>query len=324
MLDGLVAADMDVFRREHFRKFCKNTLDKIVRFFFSRAKYFAVDSEFRGHFHGLFAAPELGIRRNRSAGMSRYIELGNYRDKSFFCKLDDVFYLFLGVKTAVGFLIAAGFTAHRTVLGKARVFVNLNAPALIVGQMPMEHVEFKKRNCLDILFHDFDREKVSDGVEHISAVRKTRLVVDFATRNLRRFRLFVKRRKDQLFQRLRAVKKPAFAFCGHLDAVFADNKRIRFGRTVGAVGREFYILARTPSDTAGFQKRRNRIPDVFIVAEKPCFCVEQETAVFFCKFFRTRNNSHSHPPPSIIPQNAAKSMFNGQFLARVRQCKHII
>lgn len=84
--------------------------------------------------------------------MSRYIELGNYRDKSFFCKLNDVFYLFLGVKTAVGFLVAAGFTAHRTVLGKARVFVNLNAPALIVGQMPMEHVEFKERNCLDILF----------------------------------------------------------------------------------------------------------------------------------------------------------------------------
>lgn len=128
--------------------------------------------------------------------MSRYIELGNYRDKSFFCKLDNVFYLFLGVKTAVGFLVAACFTAHRAVLGKARVFVNLNAPALIVGQMPVEHVEFKERNCLDILFHDFDREKVSDGVEHISAVRKTRLVVDFATRNLRRFRLFVKRRKD--------------------------------------------------------------------------------------------------------------------------------
>lgn len=91
--------------------------------------------------------------------MSRYIELGNYRDESFFCKLDDVFNLFLGVKTAVGFLVAAGFTAHRTVLGKARIFVNLNAPALIVGQMPMEHVEFKERNCLDILFHDFDREK---------------------------------------------------------------------------------------------------------------------------------------------------------------------
>lgn len=104
---------------------------------------------------------------------------------------DDLADLLLRVEPAVGFavvnalfvLVVASDERFRTPgpdLGEQRIFFDLDPPALIVGQMPVEFVDLVQREDVDVGLHVLDREEMAADVEHRPAVGERGLVADDA------------------------------------------------------------------------------------------------------------------------------------------------
>src|ERR1700676_1725025 len=80
---------------------------------------------------------------------------------------NDVAHFVLGVIAAIA--RAVGFDAPRTQGGEARIFADLEPPPLIVGQVPMQHVELVPRHPVDHGAYERRRLKVPRGIEHQAA-----------------------------------------------------------------------------------------------------------------------------------------------------------
>ena len=132
-------------------------------------------------------AAKFRIRRERGGRMARQLDLGDRGNVSLPGILHDIFYLFLGIKTldrdAVPDIrreVAAlnGFRAFRADSGQSRIFFDLDPPALVIGEMPLEIVEFIPRQQIDIFFDKRHGHKMPRGIEEHSAIVKTRFVRD--------------------------------------------------------------------------------------------------------------------------------------------------
>ena len=69
-------------------------------------------------------------------------------------------------------------TANRTYLGESGVFLNLDSPTLIVGQVKVEAVELELSHLIDELQYKVFGHEVAANVEHSTAVRKAGGIVD--------------------------------------------------------------------------------------------------------------------------------------------------
>src|SRR5712671_3038449 len=82
--------------------------------------------------------------------------------------------ILLGVK-------AAGSAANlrkRSDSSQLGTRVDLNSPALIVGQMKVKHIELVERHQIDVLLDFLDREKVARRIDHRAAPSEARAVND--------------------------------------------------------------------------------------------------------------------------------------------------
>ena len=119
-------------------------------------------------------AVEFWVGAEGGVGVTRHVDLWHDRD---------VFRGGIGDNFAVvGFGIeATPATVHlraRTDLGQRRPRVDLQPPALIVGEVQVKVVEFEHRDVVDVPFDVWHRKEVAGDVEHGSAVLETRKVVD--------------------------------------------------------------------------------------------------------------------------------------------------
>ena len=71
-----------------------------------------------------------------------------------------------------------GGTPHRAYFGQLRVFFYLSAPALIICEMPVEHIHLKQRGGINHFFQIRDGEKMAGAVNHKGTIRVGRLVTD--------------------------------------------------------------------------------------------------------------------------------------------------
>ena len=67
--------------------------------------------------------------------------------------------------------------------------VDLDAPALVVGEVQVQHVELVEREQVDVLLHLVDGEEVARDVEHRAAPGEARMIGDAARRDRPRGRL---------------------------------------------------------------------------------------------------------------------------------------
>ena len=65
-----------------------------------------------------------------------------------------------------------------THLGQLGIFGNLNAPTLVIGQVPVQAVHFVERHDVEDALHLSFVEEVTSNVEHISAIRQEGFVFD--------------------------------------------------------------------------------------------------------------------------------------------------
>ena len=175
---NLVAADVDVLRREKLAHFVKNLFVEFVGLRVRRADDFPENARLRGGaatFDLLLAfAVELGIDRDDRVGMPRHFNLGHDRDVALRSVIENLADLRLRVEErAVGLAVvpppaAAPFPrrwAPGAVLRKIWIGVDLDAPALVVGEVPVQHVHFVERHLVEKALDLVDAEEVAAFVE---------------------------------------------------------------------------------------------------------------------------------------------------------------
>ncbi len=74
--------------------------------------------------------------------------------------------------------------AHRTDLGKAGVFFDLNPPTLVFGKVPVEHIEFLQSHQIEGLQDGFHALEVTAFIQHETPPLKTRPVRDDLGRDI--------------------------------------------------------------------------------------------------------------------------------------------
>src|SRR5205814_3356146 len=101
----------------------------------------------------------------------------------------------------VAFRAAAGVAddrllAPRAHLGELGVLLDLEPPALVLGEVPVECVELERGEEIDVPLDEFYREEVAPDIEMQSPIAKARRIVDARCGDGRR------RRRDELPQGL--------------------------------------------------------------------------------------------------------------------------
>ena len=176
------------------------------------------------------AEPRIGGQRRQP--VPGHLDFGNHLDMPLCGVADDLADLLLRVELAVGFavvnalfvLVVASDERFRTPgpdLGEQRIFFDLDPPALIVGQMPVEFVDLVQREDVDVGLHVLDREEMAADVEHRPAVGERGLVADDAGGNLSS--------GDQLLEAAKPVQHRLGRRCRDRYALSADFQKVLFG-----------------------------------------------------------------------------------------------
>ena len=121
--------------------------------------------------------------------MSGQVYFRNYRNVTFLCIFHDFFRFFLGEETTIRrivILLCVSSDYRTTALGtyfrKFRILLNLDTPALIVRQVPVESIHVVQCQQVYILLHEFFWEEMTSYVEVHTAVTETRFVLNFPCR----------------------------------------------------------------------------------------------------------------------------------------------
>ena len=187
---GLVASDMDVFRREKLHNFGKHILHKSIYLFvadtkFSRRIRFARTAQLRiADEHGV------GMRREFDLGNDRNVPLGGVgHDLTdvLFCEISAV-----SARSSLGKIatvvpvppcIPIPLRAECPFGGEPRIFVDPDAPTTVIGQMEMEYVEFVAGHFVQHLQHLTFRKEMPRYIHVHAPVGKPGPVADPYARN---------------------------------------------------------------------------------------------------------------------------------------------
>ena len=218
---------MDVFRREKADDLFQHPLDEFEGRLLADAEHPVVDIPGLAHLVLFARAAEPRIGGQRAHGMSGEFDLGDHRDKTLRGVVHDVADLVLRIVTAIGrfvelavFVVLAArvaadqrTAAYGTHLGQFRVFLNLDTPSLVVGQVPVEHVELMQGHDIERLLHFVDREEMAADVEHHAPVAQARFVLDRHDGQLHGPHVgrTVSRSGDQLAEGLHRIERPGCA-----------------------------------------------------------------------------------------------------------------
>ena len=137
------------------------------------------------HLIGTAGTAQLGIAGQRCQHVSRHVDLGNHGDVALLGIGHDVARLLLCVVAAVRRLVVqVGIGAHhgarslRADGGELGIAFDLDAPALIVGQVPVKHVHVVQRQQVDEFLDEVHPPEVSRAVQVHAAIAESWCVGD--------------------------------------------------------------------------------------------------------------------------------------------------
>jgi len=125
---------------------------------------------------GAASAGELRIGREGSHAVARHFDLGDDIDKAVSGVGDHFLDLLLGVESSVA--AAIGLGAPGADFGQARVFFDLDAPALVFSEVPVQAVHLVERHPVDDPLHIGHAVKVAPDVDVDPAPAEMGLVND--------------------------------------------------------------------------------------------------------------------------------------------------
>ena len=264
----LVAADVDIVVGEHLGDVAQDAFEEVDGLVLADVQHVGADAARNAHGVGFrWVAAELRICRHDGHHVAGHVDFGDDFDVALLGVGHDFAQVVERVVAAAAvFRIVVERGAVRGVValhraradgshgGQFRIFGNFDAPALVVGQVPVEAVELVDGSCVEQFLHLFLVEEVAAHVEHKSAIRHQRLVGDFNLRKrpvLARFQLFsIDGGRHQLAQRLQGVEESAKIGGLHLNAVARDAERVAL-RRARVIDREAQMLLRGSFRTVG-------------------------------------------------------------------------
>src|SRR5690349_3109848 len=113
--------------------------------------------------------------------MAGHLDLRHNGDEAIARVRDDLPYIVLRVEASVTLVVEnvrggitlrpsdEGSIAPCADLGEPRILLDLDAPALVVGEMPVECVHLMKREEIDVLLHELLRHEMARDIEVRSA-----------------------------------------------------------------------------------------------------------------------------------------------------------
>ncbi len=178
-----VTTDMDVGGWEQAQHFVQHVLQEGEGGFLPGAVNIGEDAEAGGHLERAACAGEFGVGCQCGGAVTGNLDLWHNGDVTFGCVSYDFTDIILCVKAAmrqavVLFLAEGGdrSRAVRTDFRQSRVFLDLDTPALVFGQMPVEHVQFLKGHQVEQQPDGLLAVEVAAFIKHEAAPGKARFV----------------------------------------------------------------------------------------------------------------------------------------------------
>ena len=246
LLRALVAANVDERAREQLQDLVQHLLQEREGGVPPGAQHVALDAPGGGHLVAGAGAAQFRVAGQRRLCVAGHLDLRHHRHAAFGGVGHHPAHLRLGVVAGAGGAVGARAVvrqgsggAPRTDLGEPRAGADLDPPALVVGQMPVQRVVLVQRHQVDQLLDERHREKVARHVEVQAAPGKPRMVdnvdgrqrggrVRFAGAGVRR-----RRPSQKLAQRLRAPQHAARRGAGDRGAARGYRERVAFVVQVG-------------------------------------------------------------------------------------------
>ena len=190
---------MEIRVRENGTQFCYDVLCKLYGLGIGNIKDIGTDASVYPHLRSAVGmATVLRVCCQCGNEMSGHVHLGKDIDMSFGCVTDNVLHLLLGIVErsvlAVGLCTLAGPVclavlynlgdgsivtafAFCTGGGEQRILLYLGSPALVIGQMPVEHVHLVDGHQVKHLLYLLHGEEMTANVKHEATVGKARFVL---------------------------------------------------------------------------------------------------------------------------------------------------
>ena len=232
ILDRFIAADVHVRGREQFDHLGQHVLDELQRAFLGIEQVgehapLVVDGQ------RLLGAAQLRVGDDGRGGVAGHVQFRDHLDMALRGIGDDLADLLLGVIAAVATRLACarlnpGIAQRHPAaadLGELGVTLDLHAPALVIGQVPVEGVELVLGHRVEELADLVQALEMPRRIQHQPAPAEARCVLDGGRRHVPAVA-----GGQQLRGGDRAIEQPGLVACTHLDAGFGNGQRIAFGR----------------------------------------------------------------------------------------------
>ena len=172
--ERLVTADVDPRAGGQLHQFGHDILDELVGALLADAQRGEPDLDALVERRSLAVAGQLRVGGERRIGMAGQIDLRHDGHVPARRVGDDLAVVVLRV-VATASAVCLGQAA---VLSQARPALDLDAPALVVGEVQVQDVELEQGHVVDVALHVVDAEEVARDVEHRAAVGEARVVGD--------------------------------------------------------------------------------------------------------------------------------------------------
>ena len=183
-LGALVSPDVYVLAREERQNFVQHAFKKDEHRVVAGAIDVVKHAPSGGYRLLDAGAAQLRIGREGRPGMAGELNFGNHRDVARRRVGHDFAYLVLGVESAVARTVEALIAIRADLrgiapgsdVGKARVALDFDAPALVLGEVPVKAIHFVFGHQVEVALHEFHIKKVAADVQVHSPVGKGGLV----------------------------------------------------------------------------------------------------------------------------------------------------
>ena len=230
----LIASDVDVPGGKYLYQLAQNILHELHGLLVADAEYVGEDTPVGTHLIRAARAAELRIGGKHGEGMTGQVYLRQHVNVAF-CRIGHhLFHLFLSVVAAVvGVVILAaaqvahhGTVAHRTYFIQLGIFLAFDAPALVVGQVPVEGIHVVQSQQVDVFLHELHGEEVPAHVEVHGAVGEARFIVHYGSGQ--QYALALGHGRQRLTQGLYAVENSLLGAPFYPDTFFRHGEAVAF------------------------------------------------------------------------------------------------
>ena len=182
---AFVPTDMNEWRGEKGQNLLHDLFQKRQGLVVAQAIHVLKHAPLGGHLERPAGAGKLGIGSERGEAVPGHFNLRHHRDLSHGGIGDDLTHFILGVKPTVRNAVPRPFFRTEDGLGtpgpdfgQARIFFDLDSPALIFGEMPVEDIVFEPRQLVNKPLEERHRHEVPAAIEMHAAPGKARPIVD--------------------------------------------------------------------------------------------------------------------------------------------------